>query len=163
MNSAIERLLSLRVADAMSKDVVRLSPRESMADAAETLVDHHITGAPVVDKNGCCIGILSATDFVRERRDQRDGPPKRPAERSTSGSGGDATDFDAVGATSNLVANHMTPQVRAVSEQTTLLDATRAMCDLHVHRVLVLDDQGRPRGVLSALDVLAAVIHAVEE
>jgi len=78
MNSAIERLLSLRVADAMSKDVVRLSPRESMADAAETLVDHHITGAPVVDK------------WLLHRHLKRDGlraRASRPTRRATQTSG----------------------------------------------------------------------------
>lgn len=162
MNSAIERLLALRVADAMTKEVVRLSPQESMAAAAEILVDHHITGAPVVDGNDCCVGVLSATDFVREFRTQCEQRSASPAINLGIATNG-RSDIDIVGTKPNLVAEHMTSPVRSVAEDTTLLDATRAMCDRHVHRMLVLDDRGRLRGVLSALDVLTAVIQAVEE
>jgi len=37
------------------------------------------------------------------------------------------------------------------------------MCDLHVHRLLVLDETGRLLGVVSSLDIAAAVINAIEE
>ncbi len=45
MNSAIERLLSLRVADVMSSSVVKVSVNATLADAAALLVDNDITGA----------------------------------------------------------------------------------------------------------------------
>ena len=64
MNSAIERLLSLRVCDVMSSTVVEVSVNASLAEAAALLVDNNVSGAPVVDESGRCVGVLSSTDFV---------------------------------------------------------------------------------------------------
>ena len=65
MNSAIERLLSLRVTDIMAKRVVTVSPDQRMAEAACLLMSKNVTVHPVVDQTGTCVGILSATDYVR--------------------------------------------------------------------------------------------------
>ena len=64
MNSAIERLLSLRVTDIMTRRVVTVSPDQKMSEAARLLIEKRVTGAPVVDAEGKCVGILSATDYL---------------------------------------------------------------------------------------------------
>lgn len=47
MNSAIERLLCLRVSDVMTRDVISVTAGRTMPVAAATLVDSRISGAPV--------------------------------------------------------------------------------------------------------------------
>ena len=162
MNSAIERLLTLRVVNVMSRDVIQVSPRQNMADAADLLFEHEISGAPVVDESGRCVGVLSATDFVRERcrrRVRAQGPDREPGV-----SPGDVLPGQAcVGFDAHRVADHMTPILHSISEGSTLVEAARSMCDHHIHRLMVLDDHGHLRGVLSSLDVAAAFISAIEE
>jgi CBS-domain-containing membrane protein len=34
---------------------------------------------------------------------------------------------------------------------------THRMCDAHIHRVVIVDERRRPVGVVSSMDVLAAV------
>ena len=69
MNSAIERLLTLRVEDVMNSPVAFIPHDVSMSDAARILTENEVTGAPVVNDQGQCIVILSATDFAeRESR-----------------------------------------------------------------------------------------------
>jgi CBS domain-containing protein len=48
----------------MSRDVVLIPQEMAMRDAAQLLWQAHVSGAPVVDAQGRCVGILSATDFV---------------------------------------------------------------------------------------------------
>jgi CBS domain-containing protein len=36
----------------------------------------------------------------------------------------------------------------------------RMMLDAHIHRVIVADEQGRPIGIVSSTDILAAVAYA---
>jgi predicted transcriptional regulator len=36
------------------------------------------------------------------------------------------------------------------------------MVDAHIHRVLVVDDQNRPCGIVTSTDVLAAVARAAQ-
>ena len=52
MNTAIERLLTLRVKDIMRDDVLVIRESDRMCDAAQTLRAAEVTGAPVVDEAG---------------------------------------------------------------------------------------------------------------
>jgi CBS-domain-containing membrane protein len=152
MNSAIERLLTLRVADVMNKQVVHVSVNQSMADAARRLLKHSISGAPVVDEQQQCVGILSATDFVKKNGSRQEGSP-------TNGPEAAATPPDI----EDRVADHMTPVVQSIRAEASLLDAARLMCRGHIHRVPVLDRQSRPVGMITALDIVAALVNAIEE
>ena len=125
MNSAIERLLSLRVADVMNKRVVSVSSTDTMAQAAETLLRNSISGAPILDERLRCTGMLTATDFV-----------KKQAARN-----------------GELVCHHMTPTVHSIEASEPLLSAARLMCTHHIHRLPVLDENCRPTGIVTALDV----------
>jgi CBS domain-containing protein len=144
MDSAIERLLSLRVADFMRRNVLAVSADATMGEAAESFLRHKVSGAPVIDEVGHCTGVLSAADFVRR---EAQGPP-RPM-----GNG----DFV------ELVRAYMSPSVHSIAAQATLIDAARAMCGKHVHRLPVLDARGKVVGVISSLDLVAAMVHSIEE
>lgn len=52
-------------ADVMTRHVVSLSPGMTLEAAAERLVQHGISGAPVVDEGGHLVGILSESDILR--------------------------------------------------------------------------------------------------
>jgi CBS domain-containing protein len=58
-------LLALTAADLMSRNVVLLPEHMALRDAARLLLRNQIGGAPVVDKDGRCVGVLTAIDFVR--------------------------------------------------------------------------------------------------
>ena len=155
MNSTIERLLSLRVRDVMSRNVVSIAATKSMSEAADALTRHFISGAPVTGQQGQCVGMLSATDFVRCVAGTKDSAPER------NGSANHRHSCPAP--TTDLVASHMSALVQTVRVEQPLTDAARLMCQNHIHRLVALDDQGRPAGVLTSLDIVAALINAVEE
>jgi predicted transcriptional regulator len=50
-----------------------------------------------------------------------------------------------------------------VGTTATLLHAARIMCDQHIHRLIAVDRIGRPEGIVSSLDVVAALVQAVDE
>lgn len=64
-----ERLLDLTAGDVMTRDVATIPHRATMAEAARLLRDACVTGAPVIDERGRCVGVLSATDFLRWAED----------------------------------------------------------------------------------------------
>jgi len=161
MNSAIERLLSLRVADIMRRETVTLSAGETMTDAARRFAQKQISGAPVVNEDRACVGVLSATDFVRREVRKERAP-------STPQSNGEPFCNPAVLAIpaerrDERVDDFMTRDVRSVDANASLIDAARKMCDAHVHRLPVLDAGERVVGIISSLDIVAALIGAVEE
>ncbi|HQU41164.1 MAG TPA: CBS domain-containing protein [Pirellulales bacterium] len=153
MNSAIERLLTLRVSDVMSRNVVSVAANKSMAEAATVLTQQFISGAPVVGNHNQCVGILSAIDFVRSIANAS-GASANPAAANGHACQIPATD---------LVASHMSALVQTVAIDQPLTAAARLMCQNHIHRLIALDDQGRPAGVLTSLDIVAALISALEE
>ncbi len=50
--------------DIMTKKVITVSPLTSIKDLAKMLTKNKISGAPVTDKNGKLLGIVSRTDIV---------------------------------------------------------------------------------------------------
>ena len=54
--------------DIMTKDVLTLSPNDSLQDAAELLIKNNISGAPVVDAFNNVIGMLTEGDLVRQQK-----------------------------------------------------------------------------------------------
>ena len=164
MNSALERILSLRVGDVMSRDVVSVSANETMADAARTLTQHRISGAPVVDEQGHCVGMLTGFDFAgRDRaRDECGRLPPRDDEFALVDEGsGQSLHIQQVGV--DCVSQHMSTAVQSIDAHATIINAARSMCAEHVHHLVVLDDTAHPVGMITTLDVVAALIAAVEE
>jgi CBS-domain-containing membrane protein len=162
MAAVLDRLQSLRVADVMSRQVVPLYTYQTMGEAAAVFAEHRISGAPVLDERGRCVGILSTADFVC---------PDRPGEYPASITAGETTvprrgpngPWEIQDVSPNRVSVHMAPAVQSVAAQTALVEAGRMMCAQHVHRLPVLDNQGRPQGIVTSLDIVAAVVKAVEE
>src|SRR5262249_44142043 len=64
MTAVTKPLFSLTAADLMTAPLVTVSEEMSLRGAAHRLAQAAVTGAPVVNGNGRCVGVLSATDFV---------------------------------------------------------------------------------------------------
>jgi len=159
MNSAIERLFGLRVMDVMTNEVVSVSANSTMPEAADVLSESRVSGAPVVNEQGRCIGVLSGTDFVHSRAEELD----------SSETVHELTVHDSTGRYQveeifhDLVRRHMSPAVQTIDINCSLLDAARYMCNEHVHRLIVLDHNSVPVGILSSLDLVSAWLTAMEE
>ncbi len=58
---------SIPVKDLMTRDVITFTEDEDVGAAAQTLSKKRITGAPVVDKEGHVVGIVSEVDVLTKR------------------------------------------------------------------------------------------------
>ncbi len=160
---AIKRLLSLTVRDAMSTPVVHVSVHEKMDAAAAAMMKHSISGAPVIDEQGRCVGLLSAFDFVkRDARQRRDSEEFDVAAHQVVHHGSnqslELTDVD-----DTLVSANMSAAVQAIAADTPLLQAAKEMCVTHIHHLPVLGEDGHPRGMVSSLDIVSALLTALDE
>lgn len=143
MDSAVDRLLTLKVKDVMTRRVVCVEKDQTLASAACLFVDKKISGAPVVNDKGQCVGVLSAIDYVRREHVLRGEWPE--------------------GGADDCVHQQMSVGVRSVEPEQTLLTAARIMCEKHVHRLPVLDSDGKPVGLITSMDVVAALVNAIDE
>jgi CBS-domain-containing membrane protein len=147
----------------MSRDVVAVSSRQTMAHVADLFVKHGISGAPVVDEQGRCVGIVSALDFVRRERALRRADQPLPDRRPCSPTDGGAERPPAREAAEDLAGAHMTGAVQSVSPGASLYKAAQMMCVQHIHRLPVLDQEGRLVGLVTSMDVMSAMINAIDE
>ena len=164
MNSVTERLTRLRVSDLMSESVVSIPANATMAEAADTLIQHDVRGAPVLDEQGHCVGVITAADFASRDR-QSEGHGRQPflGDEFEVVADDDCRPLHIEHVANECVHRHMTPAVQSISEKASMLEAGRCMCAEHVHRLVVLDERSHPLGVISSLDLVAAMIGAVEE
>jgi predicted transcriptional regulator len=146
----------LRVRHVMTREVVAVAPDTSLLTTARLFAVRHITGAPVIDKDGRPVGVVTQTDLVDPERDRTSRPGKsvyyHVTGRTTAMHGDDAVSPDGV------VADVMSPFILAVDPEATLLDAARRMVVDDVHRLLVLED-GKLAGIVTSMDVLRAIVH----
>jgi CBS-domain-containing membrane protein len=154
-NNPIKRLQDLRVADAMSRKVACISGSDTMHRAAGVLANHSATGAPVIDDAGRCIGVLSATDFITFEMERSEELPAHGRVTNRPPRGGDVA--------WNSVQRFMATAVQTISDQAPLLQAAKMMCGEHIHRIVVLDDRSIPIGIVTTLDVVSALLSAINE
>ena len=53
------------VAELMCRDIVTVQPESSIAEAAQSMLRHRVSGLPVIDKSGHLVGILTEGDLLR--------------------------------------------------------------------------------------------------
>jgi CBS domain-containing protein len=58
----------MRAQDIMTRDPITVAPATSVRDAARLMVDHGISGLPVVDEHGHLVGIVSEGDLIVRQR-----------------------------------------------------------------------------------------------
>src|SRR5579875_130138 len=77
-------LSALTAGDVMSRDVITVSQETPLREAGRLLLLHQISGLPVVEPGGSCLGVLSTMDLLRWAIQQHGGSSPRIAERPFS-------------------------------------------------------------------------------
>lgn len=137
----------------MTRKVIKVAPGASITDAARLMLDHHVSGLPVVDLKGTLVGIVTERDLLRRREigTQR----KRPRWLDfILGPGRQAEDY--VHAAGRRVDEIMTRDVRTVTEDTPLSDVVVIMEKYRVKRVPVMNGN-RLTGIISRQNFVRAV------
>ena len=123
----------LVVADVMTLDPVVVHIDASIEQAAVLLNANSISGLPVIDDAGALVGVISQTDLVAVM----DSPVGRLIRTKPSGLS---------------VGELMSSPAITIRLTGSLIEAAQTMLASHVHRLVAIDDAGRPVGVLSAID-----------
>jgi CBS domain-containing protein len=128
------------VGDLMALDPIVVKATASLAEAAELLDRHHISGLPVVDPGGSLVGVVSQTDLVRAR----------------------STEFLWSNWPGLAVRHLMTSPAVTVTRSTPLAIAAARMDRQHIHRLVVVadDDETLPIGILSMTDLVHSIATA---
>lgn len=143
----------MKAMDVMTRDVVSIDPDASILEAVRLMLQHRISGLPVVDSSGQLQGIVTEGDFLRraETGTQR----KRPRWLEfLLGPGRLATDY--VHASGRRVSEVMSIDVHTVTEDTPLERLVNVMERYRIKRVPVMHGE-RIVGIVTRANLMRAV------
>ncbi len=142
------------VREVMTHKVLTAGSDWTLAELKTFLLEHSISGAPVVDAHGKLVGVVSATDVMRSE----DTP------EMTEG-GYFATSLDCPlgeeelssliieGAPSQIVGDVMTPVVFQIAADAPVDEAADTMARGRIHRIVVTEGDAVV-GIVTALDLV---------
>ncbi len=137
----------LTAADLMTRDVVTVRPETNLAAAGRLMESQRLNPLPVVDAGGRVVGIISRVDVLRTVA-----APGLSTERLES------TEPVATGAEqAGTVGAVMSRQVPAVGPVAGLGEILAAMVSGRLNRVVVVDGERRPIGVITDTELLRRV------
>ncbi|HVP20669.1 MAG TPA: CBS domain-containing protein [Anaerolineaceae bacterium] len=132
---AEELAYELHIEEVMSREILSLYPDMQMQEALEFFRTHHISGAPVISRDGDLIGVLSMEDLIRALR---------------------VTDLEAP------VEKYMSVQLISVRGKDPVVEALKKFVTKSVGRLPVIDDAGNLIGILTKGDITRGLLKALQ-
>lgn len=148
------------VRSVMTTEVLTFAPDDDVLAAMEKLVERGVDAAPVVDRSGVVVGMLSSTDLILEES-RFHFPTVISLLGATLELPGSKKRFDreiekAFGST---VAEVMATDPLTISPDATVEDAATTMHTRNVSRLPVVED-GRLVGLVARGDIVRAIVES---
>src|ERR1700690_3406901 len=125
---------AMKAKDVMTRNVISITPDATVLQAARLMLQHHISGLPVVGA-GKLVGVLSEGDFLRRQETRTERRRSRWLE-FLMGPGRIAGEY--THSHGSKVAEVMTTDVQTVGEDTSLEGVVQVMEKHRIKRVPVL-------------------------
>jgi CBS domain-containing protein len=142
----------------MTREVISVAPETSLRDVARLLSEHQISGVPVVDAEGACVGVVSEGDLLLKQVSRRPparlslewflSPPPDPEERRRM--------------TAVTAAEAMTAPALTIESDRPLREAAALMVDRSVNRLPVVSGTALV-GVITRADLVRAYLGSDDE
>lgn len=143
----------MQVRDVMTRSVITVEPEESVLLAARLMLQHRISGLPVVNGKGTLVGIVTEGDFLR--RGELGTTRQRPKWLEFIVGPGRLAD-EYVHSSGRKVAEIMTPDPYTIAEDASLESVVEAMERRRIKRLPVVRD-GRLVGIVSRANLMHAL------
>jgi len=156
----------MKIQEAMEKNVIKFQVEDRIIDVAGSLRENKISGAPVVDKEGQLVGIISEGDIMRlievhsphinlilpAPLDLIELPVRMKYEM-------DEIAEDMNKAASLLIGEIMTKKVVTIKQDDDIVDAAQLMDTHDIKRLPVVDAEGKLVGIITRGDIIGAMVR----
>jgi CBS domain-containing protein len=156
----------MKIQEAMEKNVIKFQVEDRIIDVAGSLRENKISGAPVVDKEGNLVGIISEGDIMRlievhsphinlilpAPLDLIELPVRMKYEM-------DEIAEDMNKAASLLIGEIMTKKVVTIKQDDDIVDAAQLMDTHDIKRLPVVDAEGKLVGIITRGDIIGAMVR----
>jgi CBS domain-containing protein len=140
----------MNVGDVMTRDVIGVAPGDSLKEAGRLLVEHRVSGLPVVDGWGHVVGVLSEADLL----------PKDVVPFPNGRGLGPHDGWQKLEAV--VVGEAMSSPALTIEEDRPVAAAARMLIEEGVKRLPVVRD-GRLVGIVSRHDLIRAFVRTDDE
>ncbi len=146
---AVERFSSVKVGDAMVREVVSVTRKTPLVQVAETMARHGVSGVPVVEEGERVVGVISEKDFLTHMGEQEAKTFMGVVAECLKGKG-----CVAVPIRGQNAEDIMTSPAVTVNEETSIMEIANILTEKNINRVPVINQQGRLVGIISRADVV---------
>ena len=153
-------VLQLTVADVMTQPVLTVTPDTPLQQAVQMISDHHVSGLPVVDADGRLIGELTEQDLMVRESGVDAGPYVMLLDSVIYLRNPLNWDRQVHQVLGNTVGDLMHRESHSCEQTLPLPKAASMLHEKGTQRLIVVDDQRRPIGVLTRGDVVRALASA---
>jgi CBS-domain-containing membrane protein len=147
----------MKIFEIMTHSVISATPETSIAEVARLMLQHRISGLPVVDARGAVVGIVTEGDLLR-RAETGTAPHHSRWLELLLGPGRLANEY--THAHARKVGEVMTGDVISVTSQTDVADVVQLMNKRRIKRLPVIDD-ARLVGIVSRANLVRALVKAL--
>lgn len=140
------------VREVMTSEVITALVDTPLQEVARLLIDHRISGLPVVDAEGAVVGVVSETDFLAKQAGPR---ARRPSPLQWLLSGTSAARHAAARLQATTAGGAMTTPPVTVGPERPVAEAAALMAHADVNRLPVTEN-GRLMGILTRADIVRA-------
>jgi CBS domain-containing protein len=147
----------MNAADIMVRSVISVTPETNVAEAARLMLDHRISGLPVLDRNGALVGIISEGDLLRRAETGTERQRPRWLE-FFSAPGRLAQDY--AQAHARKIADLMTRNVVSIGPEAPIDEIVRLMERWRLKRLPVVE-AGRLVGIVTRADLVRAFLDSL--
>ncbi|MBI4682487.1 MAG: CBS domain-containing protein [Nitrospirae bacterium] len=147
----------LKAKDIMTPDVITVQAEATVEELARILIEHKISGVPVVDDKKKILGIVTENDLIRKNKRFHIPTVIRLFDAYILlGSGKAEEEIKKMAATT--VDEIYIRKVVSINEETSMEDIATIMSEQHVHLLPVLKD-GTVVGIVGKADVVRAMTY----
>lgn len=115
----------------MTKGVVTINPETTIKESVNKLIEHEISGFPVVDENKNIVGVVTEKDLI--------------------------VAYDFLRNTQEPVKDFMSTEIISIDEEMPIEKISRLLVSKNIRRVPVLKDK-KVLGIVSRRDVLKCIL-----
>ncbi len=150
------------IKDIMTKDVITVNENDTVEKCADLLIEHNLSGLPVIDDNGKVKGIITEGDLMR-RASKIEGIPVLEVLGGLFYLESPKKFMDKLKKSMGSIASMiMTENVITISPDSHIEDAATIFIEKRIKRLPVVDKEGHLIGIIARKDIINYLFHTKE-